>query len=620
MADPTRLDPADAAASGATDEANAELLREFVDEAIMLTESVSSLLLLIERAWESGDPHQAMQKETLRAFHTLKGNAGMMGLGRIEAVAHGLEDLLVQADEPSFRTPQVIDALIVGSDLLSALVQATSRGEPDDGATEAFLSHVAQVAAAVHARHPQRHTTPPSSSPREPPPRPGLAPGSSRTTTSSPPPGDPVAPIGAASVRIQIERLDQMVDLTSEVAILESQLTRTTQALLYQYGGTSEVSRLERATISLHKAVQKLRRGLLEARLLPLSTIFYRLERTVRDGARERGQPIDLSTTGGDAAVDKAIIERIIEPLMHILRNAIAHGIETPEARARAGKREEATITLAARSTSERIEVTVADDGRGLDLEAIRVRARELGHETRELSAEATQQLIFVPGLSTASSVGRLAGRGVGLDVVATTIQALGGRIEVRSAPGLGTAFVLDLPITLAMIKALLVEVDGETYALPTGYVVESMRAEAATSAVHERLGFGILPWREQAIHVIDAGDLLETPPPPEPRGEGRRYCVVLSVGARKRGILVDALVGYQEIIVKPLDGIFGPLHRISGAAVLGDGQVVLVLDVPRIAGVHGDEPSVAPDAGRKGALHRRDARAQAMHRGEVRS
>lgn len=601
-----------------TDAAIAELTREFIDEALLLTESASSLLLLLERAWEDGEPNEDMCKEILRAFHTLKGNAGMMGMGRIEAIAHALEELLVQADAPSFRTAPVINALIVGTDLLRALVQGISRGDPDDGATEAFLSHVGQVASVARERALQSNAPPPdapSALSSRPPP-------ASAAVQFSAPSTEAAAPVGAASVRIQIERLDQLVDLASEVTILESQLTRTTQTLLQQRGGDPQVERLDRVTASLHKAAHQLRRGLLEARLLPLSTIFYRFERVVRDCARERGQPIQLATAGGDAAVDKAIIERILEPLMHLIRNAIAHGIEPPEVRARAGKKEEAMVTLSARSTSDRIEVTVADDGRGLDLEAIVAKARELGHETHELSSEAAQQLIFVPGLSTASSVSKLAGRGVGLDVVATTIQALGGRIEVRSSPGSGTAFVLDLPITLAMIKALLVEVDGETYALPTGYVVESLRVDAGACAVHPGLGFGILPWREQSIHVIDAGELLETPPPPELPRERRRYCVVLSVGARKRGILVDALVGYQEIIVKPLDGIFGPLRWVSGAAVIGDGQVVLVLDIPRIGGVgvYRDERPAEPVATSQGSPRREGERALANGRGEVRS
>jgi two-component system chemotaxis sensor kinase CheA len=563
-----------------------KLAQDFVEEASVLTEQISTCFLTLDQAGRASaleDPAQ----EAMRALHTLKGSAGMIGLDGIVAVAHALEEMLSFAGGLRRFGAATADLLIEGGDLLRKLVhEAPARGASADGAAEAFFARSRRLSEAPFN---QGMTFTELEEGIE-----ALLASISRERA----PGAAPAATDAETVRVKLRQLDQMIDLVDELVTLESQIARSTQDLLHRHGETREVSRLESATAPLRKVVMQLQRSLLAARLMPVSTLSLRFSRYVRDLARERGQPIRFVTEGGDTPIDKAIIERLDEPLLHLVRNAVAHGLEPPEARASMGKPAEATITLAARCLNDRVAITVADDGRGLEMDAIVARARSLGYDPRGLSPQAALELIFMTGFSTAASVSTLAGRGVGLDVVATTVRELGGHIEVQSAPGKGAQFTLNVPITLAMIKVLLVEVDGETFALPTSYVVESLRVEAG--ALHEILQLGVLSFRDQVVHVVDGGALLDTP---DRRAVTRRYCVLLAVGARRRGVLIDRLVGYQAMVVKPLDPVLGPLRRIAGAAVLGDGRVVLVLDLAEIL----DSPlaelrSGAGDGGHRGA------------------
>jgi two-component system chemotaxis sensor kinase CheA len=258
---------------------------------------------------------------------------------------------------------------------------------------------------------------------------------------------------------------------------------------------------------------------------------------------------------------------------VHLLTNAVVHGVEPEAERRRLGKPPEATLTLRAATVADRAVVVVSDDGRGLDSGRIADRARALGLEIRSDAPEDIHQLIFAQGVSTADQVTELAGRGVGLDAAAVAIHALGGSIEVRSAPGEGTAFILSLPLTLAIVRSLIVEVDRERFAVPLSHVAETSRVEPAT--VHEVGGRGVLLWRGSALGVADGGALLGT----ATRSAERNYCVVLVAGPRHRALLVDRLIGHQDVVVKGLDPALGRPHLVSGTTILGDGRVACILD-----------------------------------------
>jgi two-component system chemotaxis sensor kinase CheA len=287
---------------------------------------------------------------------------------------------------------------------------------------------------------------------------------------------------------------------------------------------------------------------------------------------------VKLVTVGSDTTIDKAIIDKLGEPLLHLVRNSVAHGIESPKEREKAGKPVEATIELRAEQLSDRVVISVSDDGRGLNEEKIAARGRSLGIDISRMDGNELYPLIFQPGFSTADGVSTLSGRGVGLDVVASTIETIGGSISVSSDPGVGVTFRLDLPLTLAVVKALFVDIQNEVYALPLSYVEESFRINEAE--IHLVNGKPTLPWRGRLIQLVDGGDLLGAP------GSGsQEFCVVISVGVERRGLRVGGLRGHRDVVVKGLESTMVQQDLLSGVTILGDGRVVFILDATRITG-----------------------------------
>jgi two-component system, chemotaxis family, sensor kinase CheA len=339
-----------------------------------------------------------------------------------------------------------------------------------------------------------------------------------------------------------------------------------------------ELADLDRGLVALRKTLKRLEGILMETRLLPIATVFGRFPRLVRDLAQAQKKAVKVVTAGGEIPLDKAVLDRIGEPLIHLLTNAVVHGIETPEERARTGKPAEGTIELRTTSESGRVVIRLTDDGRGLDEARIIAKAKALGLESQTADPEQWRSLIFLPGFSTAEEVSPLAGRGVGLDVVAQTIHELGGTIEVESLPGRGVRFTINLPLTLAILRSLIVEVDRERYAVPISHIAATVRTEPDT--LHQVNQKGVALWRGDLIHVCDGGALLGTGAAPN---GSRRFYIVISMGSRRRGILVDRLIGHQDIVVKSLDPTLGRPDVVSGTTILGDGKVACILDAVRI-------------------------------------
>jgi len=384
--------------------------------------------------------------------------------------------------------------------------------------------------------------------------------------------------VAASVVRVDFRRLDTLLEVLGEGLIQHSSLVELYRRLLRRVGACAELSELDLSVVSLEKTLKRLESTLMETRLLPVSTVLGRFPRMVRDIAREEGKKVRVVITGGETSLDKAVLDRLGEPLLHLMNNAVAHGIERPDDRVRAGKSPEGLLRLEAASVSGRIVIRVSDDGRGLDEMAIRSKAEALGLDGKTTDPAELYSLIFVSGLSTAERVSTLAGRGVGLDVVAGAIHALGGTIDVASEAGRGTVFILSLPVTLAIVRSLIIEVDRERYALPLTHVAETVQTEP--EMIREINRQGVTQWRGDLIHVADAGAVLGTT---LGNGSPRRFYVVMAAGAKRRGLLVDRLVGHQDIVVKALDPSLGRPDVVSGTTILGDGRVACILDVVRI-------------------------------------
>jgi two-component system chemotaxis sensor kinase CheA len=540
----------------ADDNAFSELIQDYIVECLPLAEQVGDAFVELERRWRDGDEGEDLLDPLRGRLHTLKGNSAMMGLAPAQTVAHALEDVcaLLKA-EPARRGDEVAALLVGGSGLLIDLVRSAANGSKPEAAAE-FVEQVRSLLDASPAASPRRRR------------------GDRRVTDRR---GD-AADSSSSVVRVDFRRLDAMLEVLGEGMIEQEAVAELYRRLARKVRATDELADLDRGLLSLRKTLKRLEGILMETRLLPISSVFGRFPRLVRDLAQAEKKPVRVVTAGGEIPLDKAILDRIGEPLMHLLTNAVVHGIESPEERARAQKPAEGTIDLRATSESGRVVIRITDDGGGLDDAKILAKARALGLESRAADPEQLRSLIFLPGFSTAEEVSALAGRGVGLDVVAHAIHELGGTIEVQSRLGWGTSFTLNLPLTLAILRSLIVEVDRERYAVPISHIAATVRVEPDT--IHEMNRKGVALWRGDLIHVCDGGTLLGTGAAPN---GSRRFYIVISMGNRRRGILVDRLIGHQDIVVKSLDATVGRPDVVSGTTILGDGKVACILDAVRI-------------------------------------
>jgi len=465
-------------------------------------------------------------EEVFREAHSLKGAARMLGLNQIESLSHRLEDVFGSARKgETILTPKTIDALCKDLDNIKKLVAEAIGGEPVI----------------------------------EKPPEPDPAEPAARETK--------IEEFRIETVRVETRKLDRLMTEIGELKVLLNQLRNATG---------EDISKLDLVADALDDGIRSIR-------LLPLSTIFSLFPRMARDLARERSKEVELTIEGGETAADKRIIEELKDPLMHLVRNAIDHGIELPQERKKAGKPRQGSVLLKAYQTATNIVIEIKDDGRGLDLETIRRVAlkqkicRE--DELAAMSLAQIQALIFVSGFSTSAFVSDVSGRGVGLDVVRTNIERLKGIIQIESASGAGTLFRLRLPITLATARVLIAAVAGVKVAVPVEHVQttrlltrqEIFTVEGREAIMHE----------EKPVSVVWTADILElkTKNLEQRTPDDKIPCVILSLGEEKLGLLIDALLDEQEIVLKPQSPLLRRVRNVSGAAILGSGEVCAILN-----------------------------------------
>jgi two-component system chemotaxis sensor kinase CheA len=383
------------------------------------------------------------------------------------------------------------------------------------------------------------------------------------------------------TVRVDIRRLDGLMNTVGELLLIKANLQRMSESARQEGAlvlSKSFVQELSRETRQLERKLDALQSGLLEARMVPVGQVFDKLARLVRRIAREAGKEIDFLSSGGEVELDKLIVEELSDPLMHIIRNALDHGVEAPEVRVLAGKTRRATVSLRAEQKGNHVVIEVSDDGAGIDEQRVREVALQKRLITPDQAAEMSRRellnLIFLPGFSTARNVSELSGRGVGLDVVKNNISNLSGMIDVWSERGRGTAFQLTLPLTLAIIRALVVGVSGRTYAVPLNSVLEILSVQPKDIRTVERRE--VLDLRGQTLPFTRLARLFNLPE----RNTGRHFVVVVGLAQERMGIAVDELFGQQDIVTKPLGGRLQSVRGISGATDLGNRRTVLVLDV----------------------------------------
>ncbi|HEX5438731.1 MAG TPA: chemotaxis protein CheA [Gemmatimonadaceae bacterium] len=370
-------------------------------------------------------------------------------------------------------------------------------------------------------------------------------------------------------VRIDSRRLDALMNMVGELVITRGRIEQLVT------GGGDRV--LEEAVAQASRLIGELQEEILLSRMVPVGQVFDRFPRLVRDAARALGKQIEFTIEGKDIELDRSILDEIGEPVVHLLRNAVDHGIEPPAVRVASGKPPWGQLTLSVRRERSSVTIRVMDDGRGIDRAQVLRRSREQGlvdDSATELSDDELVQLISRPGFTTADQVTDLSGRGVGVDAVVTRVRALGGAVEIRSTPGQGTTVTARMPVTLAIVRALLARVDAETYAVPITHVRETVELSAST--LKHVKGREVMLVRDDVLPLLRLREMVRLPP----ADDRLLPVVVLEVGDRRAGLVVDALAGQQDIVVKQFDAVRGAVPLFSGATILADGAPALIMDV----------------------------------------
>ncbi len=499
---------------------------------------------------ESGSASAEALGTVFRVVHTIKGNASSLGFPAVAELAHALEDVLDRLRKGALEvTPPLVTLLLRSADALREMIPAGAAGSEEmEPAHRGLLERLRCVQASALVQ-------------------PWAAAAGERRRGLGRRQEDQER---EHSLRVDVAKLDRMLNLTGEIAIAQGRLKQILGQLGASAGSALEThAEADRLCLDLQELVMK-------ARMVPLGPVFRRYVRTVRDVATAHGKLARLVIVGEDVEVDTSVVEHIRDPLTHMIRNSLDHGIEAPEVREAGGKDRCGTVTLSAAHEAGSITIQVADDGAGLDRKRILARARSLGlaSDVPSASEQDLDRLIFEPGFSTADAVTELSGRGVGLEVVRRNVEALRGKVWVESRPGLGTTVGLRLPLTLAVIAGLNVEAAGETFVVPLEAVLESI--ELPRDEPSHADGRGVLNVRGRSLPFVRLRHLFglgaERPP--------REQVLVLRTGQGVAGLAVDAVRGESQTVIKPLGRLFRGLSGVSGATILGDGRVALILDV----------------------------------------
>jgi two-component system, chemotaxis family, sensor kinase CheA len=601
-----------------------ELLNEFCNEGRDLLGQVEQGVLVLEE----NPRHKDTLNQVFRAFHTFKGGAGFLGIAPIQLLAHHLESLLDAARKDQLPINQaVIDVILAGGDALQKYVSAIARQLAGEDRGQAIFVDTSELLvrieaclrgesapAASAATPPQVSDLPalpdlPDLPPAEPVAMPAVQPAAAAEllaqhkppvvlASAAPPVAAPApapdksagsgkpapAPAGQASkvaartealanfVKLDTHKLDALVDLMGELVIAQSMVVQ--HSLVQQLRDRE----LDRHLRQLSRITTDLQRNAMSLRMVPIRSTFQKMNRLVRDLAAAQHKQVQLVLSGEDTELDRNIVEELADPLLHMMRNAVDHGIESPADRLAAGKSAQGTIELHATHQGGGILIRLRDDGRGLDTQRILSKALQKGLITAEDAPtdKSIFNLIFLPGFSTAEAVTDISGRGVGMDVVRGNIARLRGRIDITSALGQGTTFEIFLPLTLAIIDGMLVGVGPERFIVPTLTIRESLRPQPQMVSTVQGKG-ELIRVRDKLIPLVRLSDKLGLVSQVRDPCEG--IVMVVDSGARSRALLVDSLIGKQEVVIKSLGQTFKHQQGMSGAAILGDGRVALIID-----------------------------------------
>ncbi|HEY1099152.1 MAG TPA: chemotaxis protein CheW [Myxococcota bacterium] len=573
-----------------------EIVREFLVESHENLDRLDHDIVALEAEPDAVERIAAI----FRTVHTVKGTAGFLGFARLEALAHAGENLLAKLRDGALApTPALATILLRLFDRVRAHLRSIEAGggedlDSDDDLTGALnalangdvaspslLAEVAAPVAAVVAVAPA-----PSPLPAAPTPAHAVAPPvvavSSRDDDEPELHEAPVGrgPLNDTSVRVDVRLLDRLMNLVGELVLARNRIV--------QIEGASDAAGFVGAAQRLSFITSELQEGVMKTRMQPIGNVWAKLPRVIRDLSTTCGKQVRIEMIGKDTDLDRTIIEAIKDPLTHIVRNAVDHGIETPSVRVARGKPRTGTLTLRAFHEGGQVHIEIADDGGGIGASAVRARAVQRGMITAERAAQLSErelhQLLFLPGFSTAEKVSSVSGRGVGMDVVKTNVESIGGTIELTSTPEVGTTIRLKIPLTLAIVPALIVTAGGQRFAIPQVNLLELVRLDhdATRGAIEHIHGTPLFRLRGTLLPLVSLADTLRLPS--APLDDDALHIVVLQADGRQFGLVVDSIEDSEEIVVKPLGRELKSLAVYAGATIMGDGGVALILDINGVA------------------------------------
>jgi two-component system chemotaxis sensor kinase CheA len=602
-----------------------ELLEGFLTETTELLEKLDDDLVTLEKT--SGDPD--LLNRIFRSIHTVKGASSFLGFELLVKVTHKTEDVLNRLRKGELTvSPEIMDVILEAVDVVKVLVNDIKAGDiverEIDGTIEKLIPLLSVSAVEVATPEPPTQEVQSDgatnkksaakgkkkkaeksgggvpemsdgSSGVEISPDPPSVPSQSseqvvvkQPTTAVVPAKQPVKAVETkggedlsdnTTVRVDVKRLDDLMNQVGELVLERNRMIQLNSNYQGEISVDSFPEDFSKLTKRLSFVTSELQMQVLKMRMIPVEKVFKKFPRIVRNMARDLGKEVDLQLMGEETELDRSVVDEIGDPLIHLIRNAMDHGLETPEERLAAGKTRCGNLLLAAAHEGNQIIISIKDDGKGLDPDRIGRKAIEKGLLTEEqLAGMMTREildLIFLPGFSTKEKASDLSGRGVGMDVVKTNIKKLNGIIDIKSELGKGSEFILKLPLTLAIIQSLLVEVEGEIYSIPLSAVLETIRVEQ--SVFHSIGGREMLKLREIVLPLVRLERVFSVARKSE--GDGSCYVVVVGVGEKRIGLIVTRLLGQQEVAIKSLGKYLANLSGIAGSTILGDGSVALIVD-----------------------------------------
>ena len=568
----------------------------FFEEAAEHLASLESLMLGLDV--QSPDPETL--NAIFRAAHSIKGSASTFGFPDMAAVTHELETLLDRVRKNDLPlTNEIVDITLVARDVLLMQLAAHQGGEAvAEGNVVQLCARLRELAAldlsaTVDAEPAGEITSVPEAVAEQPLASPAAAvvalpipEAAAAKSAPGPVPASTSKAAGNESIRVSVERVDQLINLVGELVITQSMLAQTAQVDLLENEQMYErLQQLERNTRELQEAVMSIR-------MLPVSAVFNRFPRLVRDLAGKLGKQIELKTFGEATELDRGVIEKITDPLTHLVRNSVDHGIEMPDERAAAGKPGKGVVSLLAFHQGGSVVIQIQDDGKGLDRDKLLAKARERGIPLGENPTDhEVWNLIFAPGFSTAAAITDVSGRGVGMDVVRRNIEQLGGRVELSSVAGQGTTTSIRLPLTLAIMDGMSVGIGDQTYIVPLTAIIESLRplaADVRSIAGQDRL----VHVRGEYLPLVALHEVFGLQPRTTRPEEG--LLIIVDTEAGRAALFVDEMLGQRQVVIKSLESNYHKVPGISAATIMGDGSVSMILDVSEAVRLGRRKPHLA--------------------------